>query len=322
MRRVNSRMMRAKMALEIATALYTERMFDLGNVTTISINSGSDEPQFAPLRIGINGDLNGGMRAPIEVGKKRVDVACVNPSAVVTMAYRGKGFFKEKMPIRALAALPSWDRIAFAVSKELNLKSLTEIRERRIPLRISTRSSGVDNTTYYTLSKIFSFYGLSFNRIKSWGGDIEEIAWPSSTIRKDSIRRRKVDAIFDEGINSWLPEALDNGYEVLHMERSVIKEMEKLGFREATIPRSRFRKLKEDIRTLDFSGWPLITHRWLSDDMAYSICESIDARQKSIPVDDPGPLNMRTICKDTENGPLAIPFHPGARKYYEKNGYL
>ncbi len=68
--------------------------------------------------MGINGDLMGGMKAPIEVGKGRVDVAFINPSAIVTMAYRGKGFYKEKLPLRALASFPSWDKMAFAVAKD------------------------------------------------------------------------------------------------------------------------------------------------------------------------------------------------------------
>jgi AhpC/TSA family len=84
----------------------------------------------------------GGMRAPIAVGKRQVDVAFVNPSPVVTMAYRGRGFYKRKWPLRALASFPSWERIAFAVSKELGIHSLRDIARRKIPLRIATRSSG------------------------------------------------------------------------------------------------------------------------------------------------------------------------------------
>jgi hypothetical protein len=101
---MNARMMRTKMGLEVAAELFSRRMFDMGNVLSLSITSGSDEPQFSRLAFGFNGDLMGGMRAPIEVGKKHVDVAYINPSPVVTMAYRGRGFYKERMPLRALAS--------------------------------------------------------------------------------------------------------------------------------------------------------------------------------------------------------------------------
>ena len=78
----------------------------------------------------------------------------------------------------------------------------------------------------------------------------------------------------------------------------------------------------EDIRIVDFSGWPLITHRWLDNDIAYSICEAIDARKTVITIDDKEPLNMKNICRSTESAPLEIPFHPGARKFYREKGYL
>ena len=322
MAKMNARMMRTQMALEVAAELYTQRMFNLGNVATISIQPSSREEQFPGISMGINGDLMGGMKAPIEVGKQRVDVAFINPSAIVTMAYRGKGFYKEKLPLRALAVFPSWDKMAFAVAKELKVKSLLEIGERKIPLRISTRSSGVYNTTHYAVTKILSLYGMSFAKIKSWGGNVRETPRPSTPERLDGIRTGKVNAIFDEGLNTWLDDALNHGFEVLPLEPRILKQLSVLGYQSSVIPTSRFTKLQGDIPTIDFSGWPLITHRGLSNDLAYSICQAIDLRQKVIPVDDDGPLDMRNLCRGTEAAPLGIPLHPGAKKYYEEKGYL
>jgi hypothetical protein len=36
----------------------------------------------------------------VEVGTRRADIAYVNPSAMVTMAYQGKGYYKQKMALR------------------------------------------------------------------------------------------------------------------------------------------------------------------------------------------------------------------------------
>jgi TRAP-type uncharacterized transport system substrate-binding protein len=322
MAKMNARMMRTKMALEVAAELYTQRMFTMGNVATISIKPSSREEQFPGITIGINGDLMGGMKAPIEVGKQRVDVAFINPSAIVTMAYRGKGFYKEKQPLRALASFPSWDKMAFAVAKDLKVKSLHEIAERKIPLRVSTRSSGIYNTTSYTVNTILSLYGMSFSKIKGWGGSVHEVPRPTSLERSDKIRTGRVNAVFDEGIHSWLDEALEHGFEVLPLERRIVKQLSALGYQASVIPTTRFRQLQADIDTIDFSGWPLITHRALSNDLAYSICRAIDSRQSVIPVDDDGPLDMRKICCGTETAPLGIPLHPRAKRYYEEKGYL
>ena len=124
------------------------------------------------------------------------------------------------------------------------------------------------------------------------------------------------------GTTLWLDEALECGFQVLHLESDVLKALETIGYRRALIPRARYKKLAEDIRTVDFSGWPFITHRRLDNDMAYSICEAIDARKGVITIDDEKPLNMKKICRDTEAGPLHIPLHPGARKFYRDKGYL
>jgi TRAP-type uncharacterized transport system substrate-binding protein len=80
--------------------------------------------------------------------------------------------------------------------------------------------------------------------------------------------------------------------------------------------------LAGNVETIDFSGWPLITHRWLPNELAYAICEAIDARRNVIPVDDDHPLDMRNLCRSLEGAPLGIPLHPGAKQYYKEKGYL
>jgi TRAP-type uncharacterized transport system substrate-binding protein len=98
--------------------------------------------------------------------------------------------------------------------------------------------------------------------------------------------------------------------------------LERLGFQRAVLPEGKFPKLGIDNQTIDFSGWPLITQRWLANELAYAICEAIDARQSVIPVDDDRPLNMTRLCRSLDASPLRIPLHPGAKRYYREKGYL
>jgi uncharacterized protein len=267
----------------------------------------------------------GGMRAPIEVGTRRVDIAYINPSALVAMAYRGKGYYKQKLPLRVLAGFPSWDRIAIVVSKNMGVKSLHDVAQRKIPLRVSTRLSGVNNGTYYTISTILSLYGLSFKKIKRWGGKVQECARPFAPERLTGIAQHSLDAVFDEGISTldgWLDQGLENGYEVLSLEPDIVKKLESMGYTKAILPKARYRQLKDDVLSLDFSGWSLVTHRWLPKKLAYAAVETIDERQRVIPVDDDKPLDMKDLCRSTEKCPLRIPLHPGALKYYTEKGYL
>lgn len=316
---------RAITGLELAAGIFTKCSDELASQLNVSLTSGKRDSEPTEFRIGINGDVYGGMLAPIEVGTRRVDIAYVNPSALVAMAYRGKGYYKQKMQLRVLGCFPSWDRIALVVSKDLGVKSLYDIARRKIPLHISTRMSGVNNGTYYTVSTILSFYGISFDKIKRWGGKVQECARPFAPERLKAIAKRSINAVFDEGVSTpggWLDQALENGYEILPIEPNIVKKLEQMGYSRTVLPKSRFAQLKEDALTIDFSGWALVTHRWLPNSVAYAAVETIDEKQKIIPVDDEVLLDMKDLCNGSEKCPLRVPLHPGAAKYYKKKGYL
>jgi TRAP-type uncharacterized transport system substrate-binding protein len=101
-----------------------------------------------------------------------------------------------------------------------------------------------------------------------------------------------------------------------------MKKLEQMGYSKTVLPKSRYRQLEEDVPTIDFSGWALVTHKWLPNGVAYAAIHTIEERQNAIPVDDREPLNMSDLCHGTEKCPLKIPLHPGALKYYQEKGYL
>jgi TRAP transporter TAXI family solute receptor len=316
---------RATTGLELATGIFAKCSDGLAKQLSISLTSGKREKGMTEFRIGINGDIYGGMQAPIEVGARRVDIAYVNPSAMVAMAYLGKGCYKQRMPLRVLGCFPSWDRIALVVAKDLGVKSLHDIARRKIPLHVSTRFSGVNNATYYTIATILSLYGFSFDKIKRWGGQVQECGRPFAPERMKALAKRSISAVFDEGVSTvggWLDLALDNGYEIIPIEPVIVKKLEQMGYTRTVLPKKRYRQLKEDVLTIDFSGWALVTHKWLPNQVAYAAIETVDERKKYIPVDDDRPLNMGELCNGSEKCPLRVPLHPGAAKYYREKGYL
>ena len=123
-------------------------------------------------------------------------------------------------------------------------------------------------------------------------------------------------------MGGWLDQALENGYEIIPIETEIVKKLERLGYSGTVLPQSRYRQLNHDVSTIDFSGWALVTHKWLPDRVAYAAIETIDEKQKFIPVDDDQPLNMRELCQGSEKCPLRMPLHRGAAKYYKEKGYL
>src|ERR1700728_3960758 len=51
----------------------------------------------------------------VEVANRSADLAIINPSAALTVAYRGTGQWGSKQPVRALGVIPSYDQYVFAV---------------------------------------------------------------------------------------------------------------------------------------------------------------------------------------------------------------
>jgi len=316
---------RATTGLELAAGIFAKCSDGLAKQLNISLTAGKRESGTSEFRIGINGDIYGGLLAPIEVGTRKVDIAYVNPSALVAMAYLGKGIYQDKLPLRVLGCFPSWDRIALDIDKSLGVKSLYDVVQRKIPLHVSTRFSGVNNATYYTIATILSLYGFSFEQIKKWGGQVQECGRPFAPERMKALARRSINAVFDEGVSTiggWLDMALDNGYEIIPIEPAIVRKLEQMGYTRTVLPKKRYRQLKEDALTIDFSGWALVTHKWLADNVAYAAIETIDEKKKIIPVDDDRPINMRELCNGSEKCPLRVPLHAGAAKYYRQKGYL
>ena len=98
--------------------------------------------------------------------------------------------------------------------------------------------------------------------------------------------------------------------------------MESLGWRTPPIPKSWHPALTADVPAIDFSGWPLFTHAGLPDEIAYRICQSLDAARARIPFDSERPVELADLCTDSDAAPLGAPLHPGAERYYRQKGAL
>jgi uncharacterized protein len=102
----------------------------------------------------------------------------------------------------------------------------------------------------------------------------------------------------------------------------MLARLETLGLRRAVIPKARYPNLQQDVPTLDFSGFAVYTHADVPDEVVGSICAALEARKKRIGWQEPGPLPLDRMCRDTPDGPLVIPLHRAAEKFWRAQGYL
>jgi len=256
-----------------------------------------------------------------EVARREADIAIINPAGPLTLAYKGKGPFKEPIPVRVITVIPSLDQFAFAVTGRTGLTSLSDLRDRRYPLKVSLRDQR-NHSDHFVINQILSEAGFSLDDITSWGGTVRYDPGIPSQNRIGLVERGEVDAIFDESIDSWGDRALDLGMRFLSFGEPILKRLETMGFRRATITKADHPKLSADIETLDFSGWPIFTHANSPDAMVAAFCEALEARKESIPWQGEGPLPLEQMCRDTIDGPLDIPLHPAAESFWRAKGYL
>jgi TRAP-type uncharacterized transport system substrate-binding protein len=147
------------------------------------------------------------------------------------------------------------------------------------------------------------------------------VPYPNDPKRLNGLNEKRYDVAIDEGISAWIPSALQNGMAFLPLEHKLYEALGRLGFRKSQIPKGKF-GLTEDVPAVEFGGWLLCCRAILPDDVTYNVTRAIDLQQEVIPTDDGEKLNIARICRDTEEGPLLVPLHPGAEKYYVEHGYL
>ncbi len=136
------------------------------------------------------------------------------------------------------------------------------------------------------------------------------------------MARGEVDMVIDEAVRGWVNAAAAEGMRVLPLDEVILSKLEALGFRRAVIPKAHYPKLAEDVPTLDFSGFAVYTHANVPDAVITSICAALESRKDRIGWQEPGPLPLERMCRDTPDGPLMIPLHPAAEKFWHERGYL
>ena len=300
------------------------------SATALEIAKGlalSDDPRFLQVKLqiqdaGADGgplDLFGsdgpeGLRA---VAERQVSMAIVNPSAMLTLAYRGTGPFDAPLPLRAVAVVPSYDLFVFAVSADTDLDSLDDVRERRYPLKISVRGQR-NHSLHPILGCVLAAAGLSLKAIEDWGGSVYYQPGFNSPQRIQMVRDGEINTIFDEAVYTWLEDAQKIGMRPLPLGARTVRELQTLGFRRNVIDKATYPLLAHDVETIDFSGFAVFVHADAPDEIVTRICASLDARRAEIPWEGFGPLPISHMCRDTPDGPLDVPLHPAAERYWNR----
>jgi TRAP-type uncharacterized transport system substrate-binding protein len=249
-----------------------------------------------------------------------VDMAFVNPSALLTQAYRGVGLFDEPLPVRIVASFPSWDRFAFVVHKRTGLKTVRDLKDSKYPLKLSIREDPT-HSTLVLIDQIFAVDGFSLKDFIGWGGEIRATGSPTHEEKRlRPIAEQTLDAVADEAIRVWFDEALASDYEPLEFSDTCFEAVERQGWRRVVIPAGDpYPNLARDYACMDFGGWPLYTRAGMADEAVYNVCAAIAAREAEIPWEDGAYTGILQPFTETSATPMDVPLHPGTERWLKDN---
>ena len=320
---MSASLMRARIAARILAGLYEDVPTLLTSAVRLMVElpggAGAGGPPY-PLTIAVSPAWCSGVQGARLVGTKKIDIAWINPSVITTMAHNGKGPFRRPLPLRALAVFPSWDRLVMAVDSKLGIRSMEELKEKRPTLRVSLATN---DCVDFAIRVMLKAHGLKVESFTEWGGAIEPVVRPSNPRRRDGIISGEINAVIDEGLDSWGEVAVRQGWVFLPFSKKALAKLAGYGFKRAPLAGGRLHgSFDGPTEVIDYSGWPIVTHADLPDDIAYHMIGVLERIREEIPYDSAQIPPMSSFCRSSEESPLDIPLHPGAERYYREKGYL
>jgi hypothetical protein len=297
----------------------------------MSVDRSNPERPFSDMRVTLGSLQDGEYRRALNfangdydlahaVVRGDLDLASINPSSYLTMAYRGTGPFPTPLPLRVIATMPTHDVMLFAVSEKSGLNSIAEIKEKKYPLHLSIRRSQAHGTRFL-IDHVLEANGFSLKELESWGGRFHWVDTPNGDDRLNAIRDGGLNAVFDEGVKGWGVVAAASGMRFLDLDPASRQRLNQLGWAVAPV-QPLFPSAPPQMLAPSFSGWPVFTRADLPDETAYQMARAVETSWSKMTWDWDAEREIRLadVCEGTDEAPRDVPLHPGAERYYRERG--
>jgi TRAP transporter TAXI family solute receptor len=204
----------------------------------------------------------------------------------------------------------------FVGAKNLEVNTMRDIKERKIPLKVGTGSSG--STELFTIQAIFSELGLSLKDLEGWGGKVEYAATSS---RVNLWKDRHIDA-WEAFINppasavSQVLMARDGN--LIGLEKSLRDSLiQKWGYVDFVIPAGTYKGQDKPIETIGLS-MVVFARDDVTDQVAYLLAKTVaEIKDKLVKVN----AAFKKWEPEMMSKGFGIDVHPGALKYYKERGW-
>lgn len=234
------------------------------------------------------------------------------------LALEGEYPYDKKLEnLRGISLLDPDSAFHFLVNEKIGLTSIEEIKQRKYPLRISVSYRG--SMMEITSKAVLETYGITYQDIKSWGG---EIFYRATRPALDAMQDDRIDALTtvapfpDTNINEA---SINQKFRLLPLSKEAIEQLNRrLGTYRTTIPTGTYRFLKEEIPAIGDTTI-LIGYAGMSDDLVYRIT---DALFRNLDYLHGVHRALATLQLSDMPHVSNLPLHAGAARFYREMGVL
>jgi TRAP-type uncharacterized transport system substrate-binding protein len=266
---------------------------------------------------------NGVMDNFLRVGRKEADIGIITPPSNMGLAIAGKGPFAEAYPdLVVLGRMEHDDRLTCGVAKHVQINSLREIAERKLPLRIGADLAEEGASLAFISREILNYYGLTEESMASWGGELVHLdRGPPQGLKR--ILDGELDVILHEAVmlDPWYELITKQDGKFISFDDELLETLsKKWGFQPATIPAT-YGDKANGIRCIDWADWLVIGRKDMDHKLAYHIAQVMAEKKRTIELQyERIPLKNSALTYPISIDKMFdvpdLPYHPGALAFY------
>lgn len=225
--------------------------------------------------------------------------------ADATQAYYGvKKYFNDRVPLRCIGHGSASPILFWSTNPKIN--SIADLRGKKVGWVVGTMSHDM------SLTPLFKAYGMTV------GKDVELVGYPSAGQVQSAFKEGKIEVMY-WAVAPWVMEFQKTvpGFHPIPIPAEKVREINVPG-----LPAFSWRKGLYD-NPQDVPGVGIIFAIWarsnLDEGTIYEITKAIYDHYNEYKDVHPN-LPLWTVENAVRLDPMAVPFHPGAIKYYKEKG--
>ena len=262
--------------------------------------------------------FSGGVGNPKLVAKNETPLGL---SFTVTnrWAMEGKEAYDAKIDnLRGLVGGLDSYYLAIMSAKKLNLNSLKDVKDRKIPVKLSTLQVG--SLGEFAARQVLREYGMTYADIKSFGGSTAHTGY---NVIVDAFKDGRTDlliAVVTPKHPSITEITTFSDVKFLELEPERAKGLQALGYKPVTMPAETFKNQTQPVKAVGFPT-VLITNKDLPEPVAYTITKTMLDNKDALVRGHAGlaEFDPKTAWQPDEVG---LPLHPGAERAFREKGLM